>query len=90
MPRTDFPGGGLDQHMIVIVHHTVDIAEPFEAIYHAAEYCQASLPVNVIGNDCLSSIPAARDVIDRTGKFETQQARHGAHNSMAGMCYSKT
>jgi hypothetical protein len=64
----------LDQQMVVIVHHTVGMAQPPEAIDHVAKYCQKSLPVNLIVNDRLSGIPAARDVIDRPGKFETQRA----------------
>ena len=62
--------GRLDQQMVVIVHQTIGMAQPAEAINDMREERQQRGSVLVIGHDVLPGIAATRDMIDGTGIFD--------------------
>ena len=76
-PLREIRPGRLDQQMVVIVHQTIGTAAPAEAIDDMGQECQEYAPVLVIGGDVLPGIAATRDMIHRTGKFNTQRTGHG-------------
>lgn len=68
--------GRFNDQMEVIVHHAIGVEQEMKAGDHARQHPEKLLPVLVIEKDVLPGIASDRDVIERTGKFETEWSSH--------------
>ncbi|GJJ05291.1 hypothetical protein RugamoR64_58290 [Duganella rhizosphaerae] len=68
--------GSLDQHVVVVRHLAKGVDQEMKAPAYAFHFFQPYQAVHAIAKDILTSVAAASDVIQRTGKFESEWADH--------------
>lgn len=70
--------GCLDQQMIVMVHHTVDMTQPAVAVDAVRQCREKPPPILVIADDPLVGIAAAGQMVHRRRKCKAKRAGHAA------------
>ena len=68
--------GGFDQKMIVIAHEAVSVTDPVIPTVNVLQGVEKIDAVLVGSEDGLLLVPAGSDMIDSTGIFDTERARH--------------
>ena len=66
-----------EEQMIVVVHEAIGVTEPAIPIDHLGQQGQPRGAITVIRNYVLAGIAPTRDVVDGSGKFQTQWTCHG-------------
>jgi hypothetical protein len=64
--------------MIMIVHHTIGMAQPRIPIHHVGKHRQEAPPVVIIGYDSLARIAPTGHVIDGVREREAERTGHGS------------
>ena len=68
---------GVNHEVVVIVHETVGQHDRIEPVHRLSNDCQKRSAIFVVLEDGFAPIAARGDVIDRTGKFNSEGACHG-------------
>jgi hypothetical protein len=70
--------------MIMVGHQAVGMDDPVESLPHACEHIEKQLPVTDVSNNVLPSVPSRSDVIECTGKLESQGPGHDSKIARKG------
>jgi hypothetical protein len=67
---------GLNEQMIVIIHQAIGMAQPVVPGYYGSEDVKKEQPILVVTEDGTAGISPGGDMVDCTGIFYAQRARH--------------
>jgi hypothetical protein len=70
-------GRGLYADVIVVAHHAVEVADPFESVDNVLQPREKPDYIPVVTEDDFPGVSARRDVVERTIKAGSRSASHG-------------
>jgi hypothetical protein len=73
---------GLDHDVVVVGHQAVGVTGPVESLTYSAKNIEPGKPIRIAGKDVLSPVTARGDVIQASGKFESQGTGHDSLYAM--------
>src|SRR5574341_899526 len=71
---------GLNDQVIVVVHQTVGVAKPVEAVNDFAQALQEGFAISIVIENVFSGVAPRRHMIDRAVKFDSERAGHELGN----------
>ncbi len=77
--------GRLHEEMVMISHEGKGVQPPAVGFDCPPQPVEPFLPIYIIQDDMLSSVPTGHDVIDRARKFDSQRSCHAPHSTVKGM-----